>query len=149
MSTFTAEPSSVDAGYDIPTEVQRVVDATRHLCDFRAGLAQALGSLAESAVARMPDEGQSMLEPLLRALGADRAGDYARRLYTAACKVVGHWDPDLDTDAAAHALERLTRDAAHAVADEVERGTRICCNATRPADREPPPNYNPAGGIQL
>ena len=149
MSIFTAEPMSVTPAADISTDVARVVEATRHLCDFRTGLAQALCSLAESAVSRMPDEGQHMLEPLLRALGAEQADDYARRLYTAACKVVGHWDPDLDTDAAAHALERLTREAAHAVADEIERGTRICCDVTRPADREPPEHYNPAGGIQL
>lgn len=131
MSTFTAEPLTVPPAADISTRVAEVVEATRHLCDFRAGFAEALCSLAESAVTRMPDEGQHMLEPLLRALGAGRAEDYAGRLYTAACKVIGHWDPDLDTDAAAHALERLTREAAHAVADEIERGTRICCNATK------------------
>lgn len=135
MSIFTAEPLIVGDGYDIPSDVAAVVDASRHLCNYRRGLAEALESLAESAVSRMPDEGARMLEPLLRILGVEKAEDYARRLYVAACKVIGHWDPDLDTDAAAHALERLTHEAAHAVADEIQRDTRICCNATKEVAR--------------
>lgn len=135
MSTFTAEPMSVAPPPDTSTDVARVVEATRHLCDYRAGLAQALEHLAEASVARMPDEGVRMLEPLLRILGTDKAEDYGRRLYVAACQVRGHWDPDHDTDRAALALERLTRDAAHAVADEIQRDIRICCNATKETTR--------------
>lgn len=135
MSLFTAEPASVTPGYDISSDVAAVVEATRHLCDHRAGLAETLQTLAEIAVARMPDEGARMLEPLLRTLGHEAADDYARQLYVAACHVVGHWDPDADTDKAAHELERLAHKAAHAVADRLGHCTRICCNATKETNR--------------
>lgn len=135
MSTFTADqPLIVADRYDTTSDVGRVVEATRHLCDHRAGLAEALEHLAEAAVARMPDEGARMLEPLLRALGPDLADDYARRLYVGACHVVGHWDPDHDVDRAAEELRRLTHEAAHAVADRLGDCTRICCNAHRASD---------------
>jgi hypothetical protein len=137
VSTFTyvAELSSVDPGYDTPSDVTAVVEATRHLCDFRAGLAQSLETLAELAAGRMPDEGQRLLEPLLRILGVDKAADHAAGLYVAACRVIGGWDPDLDPDICARRLARLCRDAAHDIADEIHRDNRICCNATKEADR--------------
>lgn len=135
MSLFTAEPLIVGQGYDIPSDVAEVVEASRHLCDYRAGLAEALEATAERAVTRMPDEGARMLEPLLRILGTERAKDVADRLYVAACQVIGHWDPDADVDAAARRLTRLCRDAAHDIADGIQRDTRICCDATKETNR--------------
>lgn len=135
MSTFTAEPASLAHGYDIPSDVAAVVEASRHLCDYRAGTAQALETLAELAATRMPDEGHRVLEPLLRILGPDRADHHARELYIAACNNIGGWDPNLDPDVCARRLARLCRDAAHAIADEVYRDNRICCDATKEVGR--------------
>lgn len=131
MSTFVAEPAIETPGYD--TSFDLVADAARHLCDFRAGLAASLETLAELGATRMPDEGQRLLEPLLRILGAEKAHDHAAALYIAACRVIGGWDPDLDPDICARQLQRLTRDAAHDIADEIQRDTRICCNAAQGA----------------
>jgi hypothetical protein len=135
VSIFLDEPATVPPAADISTHVAEVVEATRHLCDFRAGLAQSLETLAELAAGRMPDEGQRLLEPLLRILGVDKAADHAAGLYVAACRVIGGWDPDLDPDICARRLARLCRDAAHDIADEIHRDNRICCNATKEADR--------------
>lgn len=135
MSTFTAEPSSLTDGYDIPSNVAQVVEATRHLCDYRTGLAQALESLAELAATRMPDEGQRLIEPLLRILGPARAEKHSHDLYIAACKTIGGWDPNVDPDDTARLLRRLTVGAAHDIADEIHRDNRICCNATKEVGR--------------
>lgn len=118
-------------GYDIPSDV--VTEAARHLCDFRGGVAQSLETLAELGATRMPDEGQKLLAPLLKILGTDKAESYAHDLYIAACTVIGGWDPDIDPDIAARRLQKLTRDAAHDIADEIQRDTRICCNAAQGA----------------
>jgi hypothetical protein len=135
VSTFTANRATLPTGYDIPSDVAQVVEASRHLCAHRAGLAEGLHMVAEQSVSRMPDEGARMLEPFLRGLGAEKADDWARQLYVAACHVVGHWDPDHDTDKAELELERLTHKAAHAVADTLGACTRICCDATKETHR--------------
>lgn len=122
-------------GYDIPSDVAEVVEASRHLCDYRAGLAQSLETLAELGATRMPDEGQRLIEPLLRILPTDRVEYYAAALYIAACRVIGGWDPNLDPDICARRLTRLCRDAAHDVADEIHKDSRICCNATKETNR--------------
>jgi hypothetical protein len=129
VTTFVAESATVPPGSDTTPDL--VTAAARHLRDFRTGAAQALETLAELAATRMPDDGQKLLEPLLRILGADKADAYAHDLYVAACKTIGGWDPDIDPDAAARRLARITRDAAHDIADEIQKDTRICCAATK------------------
>lgn len=113
------------------TDVAQVVEATRHLHDFREGFAQHLQWVACRAVIRMPDEGRRLLEPLLRILGAEQADTYADKLYVAAANCSGGWDPTLDPDMAQHKLEALCADVAHAVADEFNRDARCCWQVGR------------------
>jgi hypothetical protein len=127
VTTFTAEqPISLAQQYDIPADVAQVVEASRHLCDFRAGFAEVLETLAELAAKRMPDEGQRILTPALRILGAEKAHNLAHDLYVAACHVIGGWDPNVDPGAAHDRLVRLCTDAAHAVSDEFHADSRCC-----------------------
>ena len=118
MTTFVAAPVAV------------VTQAARRMADFRAGYAQALEHLAHEAINRMPNEGQRLMEPMLRILGAETAQTYAEKLYVAAARADGHWDPTIDPDSEQLHLEALCRAAAHDVADEFHRDSGLCREAT-------------------
>lgn len=114
MSTQLA---SIPPGYDTSSDVARVVEATRHLHDFRSGFAQALAWAAEENVDLMPDTVHRLLEPMLRILGPERAQRFAERIDRIARDVAAEvWPAGPETPRIV--LEKVCDEAAHAVADE-------------------------------
>ena len=142
MTTFTAEPMSVAPAADISTDVARVVEATRHLCDFRSGLAEIIVRLATDATQFLYADGLDLIEPALRILGTERATRMGARLYRIASDVTCDWYEGMpDRGEAERTLRVVAEQAAHEVADAFHTCSRACCNATRRID--------PVGGIQL
>ncbi len=128
MSTQLA---SIAEGYDTSPDVARVVEATRHLNAFRTGYAKTLETLAIRATEYMPEHGKEQLEPMLRALGADRAQRLAERLYRIASDVTAGWQPGVDVDEATETLHRVIHEVTNAVMAELYRDTCICREVTR------------------
>ena len=118
MSTTTAPP-----------DVEAVVEATRHLHDFRAGYAEALEALALRATEYMPDNGRAHLEPLLRVLGGERSGRYADRLYRIASDITAGYQPNVDIAESTETLHAVIHEVVNAVMDEIYRGSRCCLGA--------------------
>lgn len=125
-----------------PATVEAVVEATKHLCAFRAGFAEIVERLAMDATQFLPTAGHAIIEPALRALGTERALRLSGRLYRIASDVTGDWSEGMpDRAEAERTLRAVCEQAAHEVAAELHKDTRICCNSTRGID--------PPGGIQL
>ena len=122
----TLEQPIVRDGYDIPSDVERVVAATRHLHDFRSGLAATLETLALRAAEYMPDNGKAQLEPLLRILGTEASERFAERLYRVASDITAGWQPHIDIDEATETLHAVIHEAVNAVMAELYRDAQIC-----------------------
>lgn len=128
---MSTELLSSAQGYDTSPDVARVVDATRHLHDFRTGFAKTLETLAMRATEYMPEHGKDSLEPMLRALGAERSARLAERLYRIASDVTAGWQPNVDVDEATETLHRVIHEATNAVMAELYRDTCICRDGVR------------------
>lgn len=119
MTTATASP-----------DVEAVVEATRHLHDFRQGYAEILYRLACMSTQFLRRDAVLSLEPAVRILGPEAAQMQADRLWRAAASVTVGWDPQIDADKAQHDLEAVCADVAHKVADEFHRDSRACLAIT-------------------
>ena len=110
-----------------PPSLDDVIEATRHLCDFRTGMAELLVRLAEEATQHLPGEGMKRLEPALRILGPEKAIRLAGRLYRVASDVTADpWDGMPDRDEAERVLRYAAEEAAGAIAAEFHRDSCIC-----------------------
>lgn len=110
-----------------PPSLDEVVEATRHLCDFRTGMAELLVRLAEEATQHLPGVGMARIEPALRILGAEKATRMAGRLYRHAADVTADpWDGMPDRDEAERVLRYVAEEAAGAIAAEFHRDSCIC-----------------------
>jgi hypothetical protein len=117
-------------GSDTSSDVERVVEATRHLHAFREGYAHALEWMAEHAAENWQEkQAIQFLEPMLRILGESRANRMAVRLYRIACDVTTD-DLRIDKDIALLCMGKVAAEAAHAVADEFHRDSCICREVT-------------------
>ena|SRR5688572_33248973 len=116
-------------GSDTSSDVERVVEATRHLHRFRQGFAELLVRIAEESTQFLHDNAIAHIEPALRILGDARAERMAQRLYRIASDVTSG-DPQRDPDIAALCLRKVADEAAHAVADEFHRDSCICREVT-------------------
>jgi hypothetical protein len=117
---------SLSEGYDTSPDDARVVEATRHLHDFRGGYAEALERIAEDSIGLMPAAAHQELEPLLRILGPERAHRFCERidhLARAASGDEAFFAPSMD---ARITLRKVCQEAAHAVADEFHKDSCIC-----------------------
>jgi hypothetical protein len=122
----TLEPSTVTLPPDETSDVARVVEATRHLHEFRMGFAKTLETLALRATEYMPDNGKEQIEPMLAVLGTQRAHRLAERLYRIASDVTAGYRPDVDPDRAAETLRHVAHEAVVEVMAELYRDTRTC-----------------------
>jgi hypothetical protein len=122
VSTQTA---SMTLGSDTSSDVERVVEATRHLHRFRQGFAELLVRIAEESTQFLHDNAIAHIEPALRILGDARAERMAERLYRIACDVTTD-DPRIDKDIAALCLRKVADEAAHAVADAFHQADLTC-----------------------
>jgi hypothetical protein len=127
----TAELLMTPPGSDTSSDVARVVEATRHLHDFRTGFATTLETLALRSTEYMPEHGKAHLEAMLRVLGAERAQRLAERLYRIASDITAGWQPHVDIDDATEALHRVIHEAVNAVMAELYRDACVCREATR------------------
>lgn len=114
-----------------PPSVADVVEATRHLHDFREGLAEALEVQAMRATEYMPDNGKAQLEPLLRALGGERSQRFAERMYRIASDLTAGWQPNVDPDKALETLHAVIHEAVNAVMEELYRDACVCREVAR------------------
>lgn len=128
---MSTELLSSPPGSDTSTDVARVVEATRHLADFRTGYAKTLETLAMRATEYMPEHGKEQLEPMLRALGTERAQRFAERLYRIASDITAGWQPDVDPVRSAEILRHVIHEAAVAVMAELYRDTCVCREVAR------------------
>jgi hypothetical protein len=133
VSTFTAELAIKTSEYDIPTDPPAVKAAARHLCDFRTGYSEVLYRLSCDATQFLYDDGLDLLEPALRVLGTEHTLRTAARLYRIASDVTrtDRLDGGPDLDEAERTLRVVCAQAADAVAMEIYRDNRICCDATK------------------
>lgn len=131
MSTFVAEQPSVGAGYDISSDVERVVAASRHLHDFRTGYAVILERLACMATQFTLPGALESLEPALRILGSGEATRFGERLYRIASDVTHGWDPEIDSDKAAETLHAVVHDAVNKIMAELYADSCICRDSTK------------------
>lgn len=133
---MSTQQATVSPGYDIPSNVAKVVEATRHLRDFRTGYAETLAHLAEQTATLTHHAAMALLEPLLRILGTERAARFAGQLVRIAQDTTGDWyEGKPDWDEAARTLRVVCEQAAHEVADEFHRDNRICRDATKETNR--------------
>ena len=123
---MSTELLSVEPGYDSSTAVERVVEASRRLHDFRTGLAEILEAVSTRACEYMPDHGKQTIEPLLRVLGVDRSQRFAERLYRIASDITAGWQPHIDPDRSTETLHQVIHEAVNAVMAELYRDTCLC-----------------------
>lgn len=112
---------------DLAADVAAVVEATRHLHDFREGLAEALETLAMRAPEYMPDNGKATLLPLLQVLGTERSHRFADRLYRIASDLSAGYQPHVNIDRTMETLHAVIHEAVNAIMAEIYRGVRCCC----------------------
>jgi hypothetical protein len=139
VSIFTAELASRTQEYDIPTDPPAVVEAARHLHDFRTGFSELLYRVACDATAYPCGSvgATELLEPPLRILGREGAQRMAERLYRIASDVTrsDRLDGGPDLDEAERTLRVVCERAATDIAAEFHRDSCICRDATKEASR--------------
>ncbi len=139
MSTFTAELAIQTSEYDIPTDPPAVVEAARHLYDFRTGYSELLYRIAcdatEYPCGSVP--ATELLEPPLRILGREGAQRMAERLYRIASDVTrsDRLDGGPSLDEAERTLRVVCDRAAVDIAAEFHRDSCICRDATKDATK--------------